>query len=261
MHVPLYVSDRFRGKSGVGLFGDVMMEIDWSVGQILETLRRLQLQKNTLVIFTSDNGPWLSYGDHAGSAGPLREGKGTMFDGGCRESCVMWWPGTIPASTACSEPAMTIDVLPTIAALIGADLPEHPIDGKDIRPLITGDEDAVSPHEAYYFYYGKQLQAIRSGRWKMHFPHNYRTMAGRPGGTRGIPTNYSQASIGLELFDLHNDIGESTNVAAEHPDIVKRLSGLGDAMRHELGDQNIQGTGIRPAGRIGNSEVRGAQSR
>ena len=260
VHVPLYVSDRFRDKSGAGLFGDVMMEIDWSVGQILETLRKHQLQDNTMVIFTSDNGPWLSYGDHAGSAGPLREGKGTMFDGGCRESCVIWWPGTIPAGTTCSEPAMTIDILPTIAALIGADLPEHPIDGKDIRPLITGEEDAVSPHEAYYFYYGKQLQAIRSGKWKMHFPHGYRTMAGRPGGTGGTPTKYSQASIGLELFDLHNDIGESTNVAAENPDIVKRLSGLGAAMRRELGDQNMQGAGIRPAGRIGDSEVRPKQS-
>lgn len=260
VHVPLYVSDRFRDKSGAGLFGDVMMEIDWSVGQILETLRKHQLQDNTLVIFTSDNGPWLSYGDHAGSAGPLREGKGTMFDGGCRESCVMWWPGTIPAGTTCSEPAMTIDILPTIAAMIGADLPEHPIDGKDIRPLITGEEDAVSPHEAYYFYYGKQLQAIRSGKWKMHFPHGYRTMAGRPGGTGGIPTKYSQASIGLELFDLHNDIGESTNVAAGHPDIVKRLSVLGAAMRRELGDQNILGAGIRPAGRIVDSEVRPKQS-
>lgn len=250
VHVPLYVSDRFRGKSERGLFGDVMMEIDWSVGQILDTLRRLELDDNTLVIFTSDNGPWLSYGDHCGSAGPLREGKGTMFEGGCRESCVMWWPGQIPAGTQCSEPAMTIDILPTIAGLTGATLPDHTIDGRDIWPLISGEEGAVSPHEAYYFYYGSQLQAIRSGKWKLHFPHQYRTMAGRPGGTGGIPTKYSQATIGQELFDLHSDIGESTDVADQHPKVVRRLSDLADVMRRKLGDRNMQGSEVRPAGQL-----------
>ena len=125
VHVPLYVSEKFKGKSGAGLFGDVMMEVDWSVGRILDTLRKNKLDKNTLVIFTADNGPWLNYGDHAGSAAPLREGKGTMFDGGCRESTLMWWPGTIPAGSVCSTPAMTIDVLPTVAELIGAKLPDQ----------------------------------------------------------------------------------------------------------------------------------------
>lgn len=250
VHVPLYVSDKFRGKSQRGLFGDVMMEVDWSVGQILTTLKEHELEENTLVIFTSDNGPWLSYGDHCGSAGPLREGKGTMFDGGCRESCVMWWPGTIPAGSRCSEPAMTIDILPTIADLIGAKLPEHKIDGKNIWPLISGEEDAVSPHEAYYFYYGNQLQAIRSGRWKLHFPHQYRTMAGRPGGTGGTPTKYSQAQIGKELFDLDSDIGETSDVADQYPDVVARLSELAAVMRNELGDDKQKGSGIRPAGSL-----------
>ena len=250
VHVPLYVPDKFKGKSDRGLFGDVMMEVDWSVGQILDTLREHDLQDNTLVVYTSDNGPWLSYGDHAGSAGPLREGKGTMFEGGCRESCVMWWPGKIPAGTTCTEPAMTIDILPTVAHLIGAELPTHKIDGKNIWPLMTGKEGAESPHEAYYFYYGKQLQAIRSGKWKMHFPHGYRTMAGKLGGTGGIPTNYTQAKIGLELFDLDADIGETTNVADQNPEIVERLSDLADAMRKDLGDNNMKGSGIRPAGKI-----------
>jgi len=248
--VPLYVSEKFKGKSDRGLFGDVMMEVDWSVGQILDTLRQHDLQDNTLVIFTSDNGPWLSYGDHAGSAGPLREGKGTMFEGGCRESCVMWWPGTIPAGTTCTEPAMTIDILPTVAHLIGAELPAHEIDGRNIWPLVAGENDAKSPHEAYYFYYGKQLQAIRSGKWKMHFPHGYRTMAGKPGGTDGNPTAYSQRKIGLELFDLDADIGETTNVADQHPEVVKRLNRLADAMRRDLGDNNVKGAGIRPAGQL-----------
>ncbi len=250
VHVPLYVSDKFKGKSGAGLFGDVMMEVDWSVGQILDAIRKHVLQNDTLVVFTSDNGPWLSYGDHAGSAGPLREGKGTMFDGGCRESCIMWWPGRIPAGTECRVPAMTIDILPTVAHLIGAELPDHTIDGKNIWPLMAGDDGAASPHEAYYFYYGTQLQAIRSGRWKLHFPHEYRTMAGRPGGTGGIPTAYSQSSIGLELFDMESDIGETTDVADQHPEIVARLSKLADGMRKELGDTNQPGTGIRAAGRL-----------
>ena len=249
VHVPLYVSDKFKGKSKAGLFGDVMMEVDWSVGQILETLRKYKLDKNTLVIFTSDNGPWLSYGDHAGSAGPLREGKGTMFDGGCRESALMWWPGTIPAGSECTTPAMTIDLLPTVAELIGARLPRHPIDGKSIVHLLKGTSD-TSPHEAYYFYYGRQLQAIRMGKWKLHFPHGYRTMAGRPGGTDGIPTRYSQAKIGLALFDMEKDIGETTDVKAKHPDIVKQLQALGEKMRNELGDNGRQGTGLRPPGQL-----------
>ena len=147
VHVPLYVSDKFKGKSGVGLFGDVMMEVDWSVGQIMHTLRKLDIDEKTLFLFTSDNGLG-NYGDHAGSAAPLREGKGTMFDGGCREPTLAWWPGTIPANSACKEPAMTIDILPTIAHLIGAKLPKHIVDGKNIWPLFVQDE-AKSPHEAY----------------------------------------------------------------------------------------------------------------
>jgi len=250
VHVPLYVSEKFKGKSKAGLFGDVMMEVDWSVGQILDTLRKHELQERTLVIFTSDNGPWLSYGDHAGSAGPLREGKGTMFEGGCRESCVMWWPGKIPADTKCSVPAMTIDILPTVAGLIGANLPEHTIDGKDIWSLMSGAAGAESPHEAYFLYYGKQLQALRSGQWKLHFPHGYRTMAGKPGGTGGIPENYSQAEIGLELFDLEADVGETTDVSDKHPEVVARLSALADQMRKELGDNNVKGSGNREPGRL-----------
>ena len=242
VHVPLYVSDKFKGKSGAGLFGDVMMEVDWSAGEIMKVLRKHDLHKNTLFIFTSDNGPWLNYGDHAGSAVPLREGKGTMFEGGCREPTLAWWPGTIPAGTECNEPAMTIDLLPTIAKLIDADLPKHQIDGKDISALLTSK--AKSPQEAYYFYYGNQLQAVRQGKWKLHFPHGYRTMAGKPGGTGGIPTNYSQAKIGLSLFDLRSDIGETTDVKDKFPKITSRLKSLGEKFNQEL--QKTK----RPAGKI-----------
>ena len=233
VHVPLYVSKKFKGKSGAGLFGDVMMEVDWSVGQIMKTLKKHKLEKNTLFIFTSDNGPWLNYGDHAGSAAPLREGKGTIFEGGCREPTLAWWPGKIPANSVCKEPLMTIDLLPTIAEMIGAKLPGHRIDGKNILPLMLSD-DAKSPHKAYYFYNGNQLQAVRQGKWKLHFPHGYRTMAGKPGGTGGIPTNYSQAKIELSLFDLHQDIGESKDLKAEFPDIVTRLSELGKKFDEKL---------------------------
>ncbi|MBL8814848.1 MAG: sulfatase [Planctomyces sp.] len=248
VHVPLFVSDKFVGKSGQGTFGDVMMEVDWSVGQILGTLRDLQLDRKTLVIFTSDNGPWLSYGEHAGSANPLREGKGTMFDGGCRVPMIAWWPETIPAGSSCDIPAMTIDLLPTIAHLTGSTLPEHSIDGRNIWPLLSGQPDAKSPQDAYYFYWGKQLQAIRSGRWKLHFPHDYRTLNGAPGGKAGIPARYVTEKIPMSLFDLVSDPAESVNVADQHPEIVARLSELAEAARRELGDGEQRGAGVRPAG-------------
>jgi len=252
VHVPLHVSDKFKGKSGVGLFGDVMMEVDWSVGQILGAVRKNGLEKDTIVIFTADNGPWLSYGDHAGSAKPLREGKGTMFDGGCRESCIMWGPGRIPAGTTCREPAMTIDILPTVAKLISAKLPDHKIDGLDIWPLMSGQPEAKSPHEALFFYYGRDLQAVRYGKWKLHFPHGYRTLKGRKGGTGGKPVKYSQARIDLSLFDLEKDIGETTDVKDKHPEVVAKIKALADVMRKDLGDGATKKapTGARPVGKL-----------
>lgn len=243
VHVPLYVSEKFKGKSGAGLFGDVMMEVDWSVGQVMKTLREHKLHRSTLFVFTSDNGPWLNYGDHAGSATPLREGKGTMFDGGCREPTLAWWPGTIPPDSVCREPAMTIDLLPTIAHLIGAELPERRIDGKNIWQLFISN-DAKSPHEAYYLYQGNMLHAVRQGKWKLHYPHGYRTMAGKPGGTGGIPTNYSQAKIGLSLFDMENDMGETKNLKDQFPEVTQRLVELGKSFNKELVASK------RPAGKI-----------
>lgn len=259
VHVPLFVSDKFKGKSGAGLYGDVVMELDWSVGQILKALKDNGVDERTLVVFTSDNGPWLSYGDHAGSAGPLREGKGTMFEGGCREPTIARWPGRIPAGTTCDELASTIDLLPTIAALIGADLPKHKIDGKDIRPLLFGNKDARSPHDAFYCYYGGgQLQAVRDRRWKLHLKHRYRTMAGRPGGTGGSPKPYKQAEIGISLFDLKNDIGEKHNVMDAHPEVVERLMQHVERARQDLGDKltKRKGNGRRPVGRLGPDDAR-----
>jgi len=253
-HVPLSVSDKFEGRTPAGLYGDVIEEIDWSVGRVLDALERTGRAENTLVVFTSDNGPWLSYGNHAGSARPLREGKGTTFEGGVRVPCLMRWPARIPAGAVCGEPVMTIDVLPTVAGLIGAELPARAIDGKDVAPLITGVAGARSPHEAYFFYYHEnQLEALRSGRWKLHFPHRYRTMVGRDAGKDGIPGKYDHAqSTPLVLYDLEHDVAESEDVAERHPEVVARLTALADGMRAELGDAltERQGRGRRPPGRI-----------
>src|SRR5260221_3235326 len=169
-HVPLHVSEKFKGKSERGLYGDVIEEIDWSVGEVLAALKRNGIDDNTLVMFTCDNGPWLVYGNHAGTTGPLREGKQTTFEGGVRVPFIARWPGKIPAGSVCRAPAMTIDIFPTIARLIGAKLPERKIDGLDIWPLLAAEAGAKSPHEALCFYWLDRLHALRSGRLKLAFP-------------------------------------------------------------------------------------------
>lgn len=251
-HVPLFVSEKFQGKSGAGLYGDVVMEIDWSLGQIMNTLRELKLEEKTLVIFTSDNGPWLSYGGHGGSASPLREGKGTMWEGGYRVPTLMWWPGTIPANSSCEELASTIDILPTVAELIGGQLPTHPIDGKNIFPLMQGNPAAVSPHQTFACYYDDALIAVRDNRFKLVFPHRYRSLNGRTGRNDGTPIPYQQLETGVALYDLTADISETTNVAAQYPDVVARLEQEGDRFRDQLGDalQNKKGSAVRQPGRI-----------
>ncbi|MDR1384303.1 MAG: sulfatase [Planctomycetaceae bacterium] len=249
VHVPIFVSDKFAGKSHVGLFGDVIMEIDWSVGQITETLRRLNLDKKTLVIFTADNGPWLSYGNHAGSAGVLREGKGTSFEGGVREPMIAWLPGRIPAGTETDQLASTIDILPTVAKLIDAPLPENKIDGKDVRPLLFDEPGAKSPHDAFPIYFNQQLQAVRDSRWKLVLPHQYRTMQGQKSGENGTPGVYSQKQVKLALYDLQNDISETTDVSGEHAEIMQRLQNAAKAYLEELGERNRQGYGVRPVGK------------
>ena len=239
-HVPLFVSDKFAGKTTRGLFGDVIAEIDWSVGQILDALKRHNLDDNTLVIFSSDNGPWLSYGDHAGSAGVLREGKATTFEGGVRVPALFRWPGKLPAGAVTREPAMTIDVLPTMAGLIGAELPaNHILDGRDIWPLVGARAGAKSPHDALYFYWNRQLQAVRAGRWKLHFPHAY-TAITDPRAAGGVPGKYRQDRIELSLYDLEADPGETKNVAGQHPEVVERLTKLGERARQDLGDAKQQ---------------------
>lgn len=272
-HVPIFASETFKGRSARGLYGDVVEELDWSVGQILAALKNLKLEDNTLVIFTSDNGPFLSYGEHAGSANPFREGKLTTFEGGVRTPCLMRWPAKIPAGRTCDEPVASIDLLPTIAKLIGAPLPEQPIDGLDVWPILSGQPDARTPHESLLFYSGDELQAIRSGDWKLHFAHDYLTVAGPPGragkpanfenmkpksieesGIRGIASRhgYEVRRIEQSLFNLKDDPGESRNVADQNLDIVRRLESLAEQARADLGDSlgNRRGSGVRAAERV-----------
>jgi arylsulfatase A-like enzyme len=253
VHVPLFVSEARAGKSAAGLFGDVMQEVDWSVGQILSALAELQIDEQTLVIFTSDNGPWLSYGSHAGSAGALREGKGTSFEGGVRVPTIMRWPEKIPPGSRCDEFAATIDVLPTIAELIGAELPALPIDGHDISPLMFADPPPESPHKSYFIYFGSgELQAVRDRRWKLVFPHRHSTLAEIVEVAPGSPMPYAQREIELSLFDLRADPGESRNLLDQHPEVVARLQASAAEARTQFGDrlQNVEGNAIRGPGRV-----------
>ena len=254
VHVPLFVSEEWEGATGLGLYADVVAEIDDGVGRIIDTINELGIDNRTLVIFTSDNGPWLSYGDHAGQTGIYREGKGTTFEGGVRVPFVAWWPGTIPAGTTSSEPVMTIDLMPSIAEWIGTDIPNDTIDGKSVVRILEGQEGATSPHDAYFFYYRQNdLEAIRFGKWKLHFPHGYRSMGDNPVGNGGLPGKYDYSvKTELELYDLVADPSETTNIISEHPIIMEQILQLANSMRLDLGDTltDVPQTGQREAGTI-----------
>ena len=232
-HVPLFCSDKFKGKSGTGLYGDVMMEIDWSVGQINKALKANGVEDNTMVLFTSDNGPWISYGNHAGTT-PYREAKGTGFDGGTRSACIMKYPGKIKAGTTSTKTLCTVDILPTLAHLAGAELPDNPIDGKNVWDLIVRKRGAKNPHQYYPFSTGKNFEGIitGNGRWKLHVPHEYRTLV-EPAND-GQAGKYRQAKIGLSLFDMKKDPYETTNVLAENPEVAKRLKKLAEQHRQRF---------------------------
>ncbi len=246
-HVPLAVSDKFKGKSQRGLFGDVIMEIDWSVGEVLRTLAKHGLERDTLVIFTSDNGPWLSYGNHAGSAAPHREGKGTAWEGGTRVPCLMRWPGQLPAGAVSDDYVMTIDLLPTLAGRIGAKLPALPIDGLDVWPLLSRQPGAKNPHDGYGNWYAQnELQAVVSGDglWKLVLPHRYRTLGGRPGGRDGTPAKYETVALTAPtLYNLRSDRSETTDVAAANSAVVQHLLAFAEKCRADLGDSLTKRTG------------------
>ena len=221
-HVPLFCSDKFKGKSGMGLYADVMMEIDWSVGEIINTLRACGLEENTMVILTSDNGPWISYGNHAGRT-PFRESKGTSFDGGTRSACIIKYPARIEGNTVSGTAFCTIDLFPTICGLSGAPLPGNEIDGMDVQDIIFREPGATNPHDYYAFSINKNLESVMSGdgRWKLHLPHHYYAL--ERAGMDGAAGEYRKDHIGYALFDMKNDPWEKVNVIDGSPAIAEEL--------------------------------------
>lgn len=232
-HVPLFCSDKFKGKSGAGLYGDVITELDWSVGEIMKELKSAGVEDNTMVFFSSDNGPWTSYGNHAGKT-PYREAKGTSFDGGTRSACIISCPGHIPAGSVSNRMFCSIDLLPTLAHLADAPLPKNPIDGQNVWDLIRGTPGARNPHEYYPFSTGANFEGIISGdgRWKLHLPHEYRTLV--EAGNDGMPGKYRQERIELSLFDMENDPFETTNVIEQFPEVAARLKELAERHRRQF---------------------------
>lgn len=248
-HVPIAASDKFKGSTGNGLYADMIAEIDDSVGQVVRKLDQLGLRENTLVIFASDNGPWTRFGNEAGETGPLRGDKGTAFEGGVRVPGIFSMPSTIPAGTETDALASTMDILPTIAAMTGAELPKLKIDGRDISPLLKGQPITESLPEVFYYYYSGELHAVRVGDWKLHVPHKWRKVVTK--GKDGQPGKQAFPKIELSLFNLKDDLGESTNVADQHPEVVKRLLQVVEQARAELGDTitNRKGQEVRPHGK------------
>jgi arylsulfatase A len=242
VHTPIHPGKKFRGQSENGRFGDWVQEMDWSVGQIFNTLREQKLDDKTLVVFTSDNGPWLIKGTDGGNAKPLRSGKGSTWEGGVRVPTIAWWPGKIAAKSSCSTVAGTIDLLPTIVALAGGRVAAEPvIDGRDITPLLFG-KSQQSPREAHYYFAGYNLQAVRQGPWKL-------AIAAQPA-LPPFPGPAEDAKVNPRLYNLEDDIGETTNVADQHPEIVKKLQALAEVMNKEIGGNSPASR--RPAGKVEN---------
>ena len=241
-HNPVHASEPFQGISDNGGYGDAVEEIDWSTGQILDLLRDLNLDENTLVIFTSDNGAASKWG---GSNAPLRGWKGSTWEGGQRVPCLAWWPGTVPAGIENNAMCSTLDILPTFAKLAGTKAPQDRIiDGTDISDLLLGHELTESPHKVFYYYQMDQLQCVRSGRWKLHLPLENKKRNWGPG----------HGEVPVQLFDLRADVAEQNNVAEQNPEVVQRLTQLADAARRDLGDNEQSGANQRPAGYMGEPE-------
>jgi len=220
-HVPIAASDKFKGKSGNGLYADMIAEIDDSVGQVVKRLETHGLTDNTLIVFASDNGPWTRFGNHAGETGPLRGDKGTTFEGGQRVPGIFCWPGTIPAGTETDAIASTLDLLPTIVAITGGAEPTQSLDGHNLAPLLRGETDA-SPTEAFFYIGGRNtIEAVRVGDWKLHIEHKWRKVVTQ--GMDGQPGKQAWPTLPLSLFNLKDDIGESNNLADQHPEIVAKL--------------------------------------
>ncbi len=254
-HIPLGVSDKFKGKSEQGMYGDVMMEIDWSVREITKALKKNNIEDNTIVIFTSDNGPWLSFGNHAGSSGGLKEGKLSSWEGGQRVPFIIRYPNKIPAGTVCNKLGCAIDLLPTLAAMSKGKLSKNKIDGVDISSLFKGDFTS-DPRETILYYYGKNnLNGVRKGNWKLILPHTYKSYQNDIGNDRKNGKRKNVVITEPQLFDMTRDPGEQYNVIATYPEKEKELMKVVEYARRELGDLNVglaKGTGNRAAGHSNN---------
>ena len=256
-HTRLDASPQFKGKSKRGMYGDVIEEIDFNVGRILDAVEEMGLSDNTYVIFTSDNGPWLIKNknhadghlpsDHGGSAGPLRSGKVSTFEGGVRVPCIVWGPGRVPAGTTCDSITSTLDVLPTLAALADAQVPTgRVIDGEDIRALIHGDFDNATSDKAFYYYLRVHLQAVRQGKWKLHLARDKEPIGAAPFQRNNHIAPADRVGFDVPfLVDLENDLGETTNVADQNPEVTQRMLGLAESMREDLGDYDRVGKNMR----------------
>lgn len=245
VHFPLYPGKAFHQRSQNGLFGDWVEEVDWSVGQVLATVRELKLDSRTLVIFTSDNG-----GTSRSENKPLRGSKGTTWEGGMRVPTIAWWPGKIPAATATDQITSMMDILPTFTALSGGKLPERKTDGGNIWPVLSAEKEARSPHhEAFYFYRGLTLEAVRSGPWKLQLTGGEARQPVANGNKKAGAKKQPPAESYPRLYNLDDDIGESKNIATAHPEIVAKLQSLAERMQSDLGTSGI-GPGCRELGRV-----------
>jgi len=257
VHTPLFASKQFQGKSKQGLYGDAVEAVDWSTGQIMKTLKENGLDDNTLVIFTSDNGPWLKFGNRSGSAGGLREGKATTFDGGMKEPSIFRWPSVIPSGTVNNNLASTMDILPTLAKITGAQLPQHKIDGVNILPLLNSPKNESPRKHLFYYYHKDALEAVREGHWKLILPHKYNSYKNEQPGQNGSPGSTHQDSTGIALYNLRRDPGERYDVQKSYPEVVKRLMKLVDQERNELGDSNVgvECSQCRSSGKVNDKAV------
>jgi arylsulfatase A len=230
VHREVLASDKFRGKTERGRYGDACEELDWSVGEVLKALKDLDIDDNTLVIYASDNGPWLNMGDESGTSKNLRDGKFSTWEGGLRVPCIMRWPGQIPEDKIINEMAAIMDIYPTFMHLLGKEMPnDRVIDGKNIWPLITSTSPVKTPHETFFYHNYLRLEGVRKGPWKLHFDMGK-----------------------WELFNLDDDLGETKDIAGNHPDIVTELHALLDSSRYDMGDalMQIQGKNVRPIGKV-----------
>ena len=252
-HVPISASKAFRGTSKQGLYGDVIQEIDDAIGKILQSLHEQGLEENTLVIFTSDNGPWLGFGNQAGSSGGFREGKGTSYEGGQRVPCIIKWKGIIPQNKICNQLVAGIDILPTIADICNLKLPANKIDGISFSSILKGNMKLSTRKNFAYYYRRNSLEAVRRDNWKLVFAHPSRSNLNQLPGNNGFPGNIPEnINMPYALYDLRRDPSEAYDVKEMYPEIVSELNDFAKTVRTDLGDdlQNVVGQNIRPSGKI-----------